>query len=176
MSFRHFVPMKPPRGVSSCFAAVKGIQDQFQVVCPLRLTLALAGTNGSSPTYRPFMRTYIPPPVTRAIGASRAACRGEFRRNPRSHSCPSRVVVGVENRKRGLQFLKGSLCLHVCEALSLLAQPLTCPPPLAPPLPPFQAIKEAHAQLLGWIGTHVHANSGNWEVGRWVRQPKRRCC
>lgn len=32
-----------------------------------------------------------------------------------------------------------------------------------------QAIKEAHAQLLGWIGTHVHANSGNWEVGRLSR-------
>ncbi|CAM9327383.1 unnamed protein product [Ectocarpus sp. 12 AP-2014] len=32
-----------------------------------------------------------------------------------------------------------------------------------------QAIKEAHAQLLGWIGTHVHANSGSWEVGRLSR-------
>ena len=133
--------MKPPRGVSSCFAAVKGTQDQFQVVCPLRLTLALAGTKGSSPTYRPFMRTYIPPPVTRAIGASRAACRGEFRRNPRSYSCPSREVVGVEKRKRGLQFLKGSSCLHVCEALSLLAQPLTCPPPSRHPFLPSRPLR-----------------------------------
>ncbi|CAN0450315.1 unnamed protein product, partial [Ectocarpus sp. 8 AP-2014] len=35
--------------------------------------------------------------------------------------------------------------------------------------PPETAIKEAHAQLLGWIGTHVHANSGSWEVGRLSR-------
>eukprot|EP00752_Nemacystus_decipiens_P006329 g5705.t1 len=32
-----------------------------------------------------------------------------------------------------------------------------------------QAVKEAHAQLVGWIVTHVHANSGNWEVGRLSR-------
>ncbi|CAM9493793.1 unnamed protein product [Ascophyllum nodosum] len=32
-----------------------------------------------------------------------------------------------------------------------------------------QAKKEANQHLMGWIGRHVHANSGSWEVGRLSR-------
>jgi len=54
----------------------------------------------------------------------------------------------------------------VCDLYALVS--LSYRRPFASVVSSPQAVKEARAQLLGWIGTHVHANSGNWEVGRWV--------